>query len=56
MMQLGFFDCFPISGEMSFTFRYQSLSDYLIARSMFDDIAGKSNEEVIEIINAKTNS
>ena len=53
MLQLGFLDQFQISGEMNFVFRYQSLSDFVVARSMFEDISGKSNEAVIKIINRK---
>lgn len=53
MLQLGFLDQFQISGEMNFVFRYQSLSDFVVARSMFEDISGKSNEVVIKIINRK---
>jgi|GEM_PF-6043046 len=56
MTQLGFIDSFKMLNQMNFTFRYQSLSDYIIARSMFDDIEDKTNEEVIKLLNRKMKS
>ena len=54
MKQVRFIECYESDGVMYYIFAIDSLTDYLIARSLFDDISGKSFEEQAEVIKNKT--
>ena len=56
MMQMGFMDCYENNNERQYFFIIDSLTDFLIARSIFEDISGKNNNEQISIIKSKVES
>lgn len=56
MMQMNFMDCYESDNKKQYYFVIDSLTDYLIARSLFNDIRGKKYEEQISIIKAKVKS
>lgn len=53
MMQAGFFREYNRNKIHYFSFAIDSLTDFLIARSLFDDIKGRTFEEQVEIISKK---
>lgn len=56
MIQMGFMDCYESDNEKYYYFVIDSLTDFLIARSLFEDIRGKNYEEQISIIKLKVES
>lgn len=56
MIQMGFMDCYENDNEKYYYFVIDSLTDFLIARSLFEDIRGKNYEEQISIIKLKVES
>lgn len=53
MLQLGFMTHYEHDSEKYFYFSIDSLTDFLIARSLFEDIMGKSFEEQVDVIDRK---
>lgn len=53
MFQLGFMSYFDRESERYIFFSIDSLTDFLIARSLFDDIRGKAFKEQADIIKCK---
>ena len=53
MMQMNFMDCYEIDNKKQYYFVIDSLTDFLIARSLFNDIREKKYEEQISIIKSK---
>ena len=53
MMQMGFMDCYERSGEKQYYFVIDSLTDFLIARSLFEDISGKDYQQQVNTIKIK---
>ncbi|MGF0031646.1 hypothetical protein ACQRBN_01600 [Bariatricus sp. SGI.154] len=56
MIQMGFMDCYESDNKKQYYFVIDSLTDFLIARSLFEDIRGKKYEEQISIIKSKVES
>lgn len=56
MIQMGFMDGYESDNEKYYYFVIDSLTDFLIARSLFEDIRGKNYEEQISIIKLKVES
>lgn len=56
MIQMGFMDAYESDDEKYYHFIIDSLTDFLIARSLFEDISGKNYEEQISIIKSKVES
>ena len=56
MIQMGFMDAYESDDEKYYHFIIDSLTDFLIARSLFEDISGKNYEEQISIIKLKVES
>lgn len=56
MIQMGFMDCYESDNKKQYYFVIDSLTDFLIARSLFEDIRGKNYEEQIGIIKSKVES
>ena len=56
MIQMGFMDGYENHNEKYYYFVIDSLTDFLIARSLFEDMRGKSYEEQISIIKSKVES
>lgn len=56
MIQMGFMDVYESDDEKYYYFIIDSLTDFLIARSLFEDISGKNYEEQISIIKSKVES
>ena len=56
MIQMGFMDAYESDDEKYYYFIIDSLTDFLIARSLFEDISGKNYEEQISIIKLKVES
>lgn len=56
MIQMGFMDAYESDDEKYYYFIIDSLTDFLIARSLFEDISGKNYEEQISIIKSKVES
>ena len=56
MRQMGFIDVYSRGDELYYYFVIDSLSDFLIARSLFDDICELEYEEQISIIKSKVES
>lgn len=54
MERMGFLTHYTYRGSDYYTFPVESLSDYLISRSMWDELKSKSEIECIEIIKEKT--
>lgn len=53
MMQMGFIDVYERDGEKKYYFVIDSLTDFLIARSLFENISGKDYQEQVDIIKSK---
>ncbi|MCU0080576.1 hypothetical protein [Extibacter muris] len=56
MIQMGFMDCYERDNKKQYYFVIDSLTDFLIARSLFEDIGEKNYEEKISIIKSKVES
>ena len=56
MVQMGFMDGYERDGVKYYYFAIDSLTDFLIARSLFEDISGKDYHEKVAIIKSKTNT
>ena len=56
MMQMNFMYCYEINNEKYYSFTIDSLSDFLIARSLFEDIKKKTYNEQVDIIKSKSKS
>jgi len=56
MIQMGFMDSYENDDKKHYFFAIDSLTDFLIARSLFADISGKDYEEQISVIKSKTES
>lgn len=56
MIQIGFMDCYERDNKKRYYFVIDSLTDFLIARSLFEDIRGKNYEKQIRIIKTKVES
>lgn len=56
MIQMNFMYCYENDNEKQYSFTIDSLSDFLIARSLFDDIRKKSYNEQVDIIKSKSRS
>lgn len=56
MIQMGFMDAYEHGGEKYYYFVIDSLTDFLIARSLFKDISGKAYQQKVDIIKSKTDS
>lgn len=53
MMQAGFLEVGEYKEDRYYFFAIDTLTDFLIARSLYEDIAGKTIEKQIEIISEK---
>lgn len=53
MMQMGFMDGYERNGEKQYYFVVDSLTDFLIARSLFEDISGKDYQQQVNTIKIK---
>ncbi|MBU9736113.1 NACHT domain-containing protein [Diplocloster agilis] len=53
MLQMGFMAGYESNNEMYYYFAIDSLTDFLIARSLFQDISGRDYKEQIGIIKSK---
>lgn len=53
MVQMGFMDAYEHDGENYYYFVIDSLNDFLIARSLFNDISEKEYQQQVEIIKSK---
>ena len=49
----GFIFFTDYDNEKKYWFQIQQLADYIIARPLFDEISNKTEDEIVEIINAK---
>lgn len=56
MIQMDFLTSFEIDANNFYSFAIDSLSDFLIARSLFDDIENKKDSEKIRVIKSKIES
>lgn len=56
MIQMGFMDCYESDNKKQYYFVIDSLTDFLIARFLYEDIRGKNYEEQISIIKSKVES
>lgn len=56
MTQMSFMDAYESDGKKYYYFIIDSLTDFLIARSLFEDISGKNYEEQISIVKSKVES
>lgn len=56
MKQMGFMDAYESNDARYYYFTVDSLTDFLIARSLFEDISGKNYDEQISIIKLKIES
>lgn len=56
MMQMAFMDYMVTEDGRYYFFIIDSLTDFLIARSLFNDISGRNYNEQVEIIKDKSNS
>ena len=56
MVQMGFIDGYEHDGKKYYYFVIDSLTDFLIARSLFEDISGKEHKEQVAIIKSKANT
>lgn len=56
MIQMGFLDGYERDDEKYYYFVIDSLTDFLIARSLFEDISGKEYEQQIAIIKSKVDT
>lgn len=56
MMQMGFIDSYESDGERFYYFAIDSLTDFLIVRSLFVDIRGKEYYQQVQIIKTKTDT
>lgn len=56
MVQMGFMDGYEHDGEKYYYFVIDSLTDFLIARSLFEDISGKEYQEQVAIIKSKAHT
>lgn len=56
MMQMGFMEGFNVNNENIYHFLIDSLTDFLIARSLFKDISGKEHDEQVNVIKSKIKS
>lgn len=56
MIQMGFMDAYESDDEKYYHFIIDSLTDFLIARFLFEDISGKNYEEQVSIIKSKVES
>ena len=54
MTQMGFINCYEHNGEKNYYFVIDSLTDFLIARSLFEDISRKEYQQQVAIIKSKT--
>lgn len=54
MTQMGFMNCYEYNGEKNYYFVIDSLTDFLIARSLFEDISRKEYQQQVAIIKSKT--
>ena len=54
MTQMGFMDGYESDGKKYYYFVIDSLTDFLIARSLLEDISGKEYEQQVAIIKSKT--
>lgn len=54
MTQMGFMNCYEHNGEKNYYFVIDSLTDFLIARSLFEDISRKEYQQQVAIIKSKT--
>lgn len=55
-MQMGFIDSYESDGERFYYFAIDSLTDFLIVRSLFVDIRGKEYYQQVQIIKTKTDT
>lgn len=55
MIQMGFLDGYEHNGEKYYYFVIDSLTDFLIARSLFEDMSGKKYQQQVGIIKEKKN-
>lgn len=53
MIQMGFMDGYERNGEKRYYFVIDSLTDFLIARSLFEDISGKDYQKQVDTIKTK---
>ena len=53
MVQNNFIGTYNYNGKLNFVFSIQKLSDYIIARPLFDLIKDKTEVEIISIVNSK---
>ena len=53
MIQMGFMDIYERNGEKQYYFVVDSLTDFLIARSLFEDISGKDYQQQVNTIKIK---
>lgn len=53
MIQLGFLDFFERANKIEYFFTIDSLTDFLLARSLFEDMKRKTDTELIEILRNK---
>ena len=53
MIQLGFLDFFERENKIEYFFTIDSLTDFLLARSLFEDMKRKTDTELIEILRNK---
>lgn len=56
MIQQGLINIYTKNDDCYYYFVIDSLTDYLIARSLFDDIKNKSNDEKVKTIKTKINA
>lgn len=56
LSQAGFLEKYEYDSKIYFYFSMDSLSDFLIARSIFDELRGKSEKEQIDLISFKAKS
>lgn len=56
MIQMGFMDDYEHAGEKYYYFVIDSLTDFLIARSLFEDISGKEYQQKVNVIKSKIDS
>lgn len=50
---MGFMDGYERNGEKRYYFVIDSLTDFLIARSLFEDISGKDYQKQVDTIKTK---
>ena len=56
MVQMGFMDGYERDGKKYYYFVIDSLTDFLIARSLFEDISGKEYQQQVAIIKSKVDT